>query len=435
MLEAVSDLRHELDQARLSEAKARADAERVQLALAAGAIVGTWFWDIPSDRFTIDEAFATAFGLDPALGREGIPLAQIVATVHPDDQAGLAQAINQAIKRGGRYAHQYRVRRHDGRYHWLEANGHVEHGPDGTPLRFPGVLIDVEERRVVEKERERAVAALQDLNASLEQRIVERSIARSRTWQVSPDLLVVINSDGRFEAVNPAWTTTLGWSEDELTRTVFSDFVHPNDLESTQAVWEDANERGLPVLRFQNRYRHKDGGWRWLSWVGVPDDGKVYGSARDVTFEVEQATRLRETQERERKIEQSNQRMRASLAAGAIMGTWNWNFTDDFFTFDEGFAYAFGHDPGTAQTGLPIDRVLVNVHPEDRPGLDAAIAETIARGGSYARQYRVRRADGKYRWIEANGRIDYDAEGEAFGFPGFIIDVDTGSVWKQSATG
>ncbi len=120
----------------------------MQLALAAGAIIGTWFWDIQADRFMIDEAFATAFGLDPALGREGIPLAQIVATVHPDDQAGLAAAINEAVQRGGAYAHQYRVRRHTGRYHWLEANGRVEHGPDGTPLRFPGVLIDVAARRL-----------------------------------------------------------------------------------------------------------------------------------------------------------------------------------------------------------------------------------------------------------------------------------------------
>ncbi len=108
----------------------------MQLALAAGAIIGTWFWDIAADRFMIDEAFATAFGLDPALGREGIPLAQIVATVHPDDQAGLAAAIDEAIQRR-RVCASYRVRRHDGRYHWLEANGRVEHDPDGTPLRFP----------------------------------------------------------------------------------------------------------------------------------------------------------------------------------------------------------------------------------------------------------------------------------------------------------
>lgn len=160
---------------RTSEALARENAERVQLALAAGAIIGTWHWDLPSDRFAVDEGFAQAFGLDPALGRDGISLAEIVATVHPDDQAGLARAISETIARGGRYAYQYRVRRADGKYYWIEANGRVDHGPDGTPLSFPGVLIDVEARRTIEAERDRAIAALRSLNENLEQRVAERT--------------------------------------------------------------------------------------------------------------------------------------------------------------------------------------------------------------------------------------------------------------------
>jgi PAS domain S-box-containing protein len=158
-----------------SEAIARENVERVQLALAAGAIIGTWHWDLPSDRFVVDEAFARAFGLDPALGREGLSLEQVIATVHPDDRDGLKAAIAEAISRGSAYAHQYRVRRTDGKYYWLEANGRVERGVDGTPLRFPGVLIDVEERRFVEGERDRATAALRALNETLEQRVAERT--------------------------------------------------------------------------------------------------------------------------------------------------------------------------------------------------------------------------------------------------------------------
>ncbi|WP_446907595.1 PAS domain-containing protein, partial [Klebsiella pneumoniae] len=62
---------------------------------------------------------------------------------------GLVAAIGAVIARGGPYAHQYRVRRADGRYYWIEANGRVDHAPDGTPLSFPGVLLDVEERRAM----------------------------------------------------------------------------------------------------------------------------------------------------------------------------------------------------------------------------------------------------------------------------------------------
>ncbi|SEL51061.1 PAS domain S-box-containing protein [Xaviernesmea oryzae] len=159
----------------LRQKEQQQDAERIQLALSAGAIIGTWFWDLPTDRFTVDEAFARSFGLDPARGRSGLSLAQVVETVHPDDQAGLAEAIGAAIARGGAYAHQYRVRRHDGQYYWLEANGRVDHAPDGTPLRFPGVLIDMEERRALLQERDRAFALLRALNETLEQRVADRT--------------------------------------------------------------------------------------------------------------------------------------------------------------------------------------------------------------------------------------------------------------------
>jgi signal transduction histidine kinase/ActR/RegA family two-component response regulator len=156
-----------------SEALARLNVERVQLALAAGAIIGTWFWDLTTDRFTVDDAFAINFGLDPALGKDGISLAQITATVHPDDQAGLAAAISEATARGGPYAHQYRTRRADGHYYWLEANGRVDKAPDGTALSFPGVLIDIENRRADEAERLRVTEELRRLNETLEQRVAD----------------------------------------------------------------------------------------------------------------------------------------------------------------------------------------------------------------------------------------------------------------------
>ncbi|WP_462382770.1 PAS domain-containing hybrid sensor histidine kinase/response regulator [Pseudomonas sp. Marseille-QA0892] len=171
----VTERRNAQERLQASEAVARENIERVQLALAAGAIIGTWHWDLVAGRFVVDDAFALAFGLDPALDLHNLSLEEIIATVHPDDQEGLKSAIAEVIERSGAYAHQYRVRRRDGKYYWIEANGKVDHAPDGTPLRFPGVLIDVEERRAVEAERDRAIAALRSLNDTLESRVAERT--------------------------------------------------------------------------------------------------------------------------------------------------------------------------------------------------------------------------------------------------------------------
>ncbi|WP_275545096.1 MULTISPECIES: hybrid sensor histidine kinase/response regulator [unclassified Pseudomonas] len=171
----VTARRNAQERLKASEALAHENIERVQLALAAGAIIGTWHWHVPTDRFTVDKAFAEAFGLDPALGFKGLSLEQIIATVHPDDREGMISAIDDVIARGGAFSHQYRVRRADQRYYWIEANGRVELADDGTAQNFPGVLINVEERRALMDERDRATAALRALNDTLEQRVAERT--------------------------------------------------------------------------------------------------------------------------------------------------------------------------------------------------------------------------------------------------------------------
>ncbi|WP_449409998.1 PAS domain S-box protein [Methylobacterium komagatae] len=281
---------------RASEAGSRANVQRVQLALAAGAIIGTWFWDIPNDRFTVDEAFACAFGLDPVLGREGIPLAQIVATVHPDDQAGLAEAIDAAIARGGAYAHQYRVRRADGRYYWIEANGRVEQAVDGTPLSFPGVLVDVDGRRAVEAERDRVAADLRALNETLAAQVAERTQERDRIWQVSQDMLGVADANGVWVSINPAWRRILGWDAHEILGKTSEWLEHPEDRERTRAEVAHLATGGL-TLAFENRFRARDGSYRTLSWTAVPVEGMLYCVSRDVTLETERAATLLQAEE------------------------------------------------------------------------------------------------------------------------------------------
>jgi len=162
---------------RTSARAAQENAERVHLALQAGAIVGTWVWDIEKAEFSVEKSFTDALGLDPSPGYQDVTLEQIVDTVHPDDKTGVTEAIKEALDRCGAYMHQYRVRRRDGRYSWVEANGRVERGEDGLPRRFPGVLIDITARRAVEAERDRVVAQLRDLNMTLEQRVAERTSA------------------------------------------------------------------------------------------------------------------------------------------------------------------------------------------------------------------------------------------------------------------
>jgi PAS domain S-box-containing protein len=149
--------------------------------------------------------------------------------------------------------------------------------------------LDVTERRATEQ-------ALRELNADLERRVIERAQARGRTWNLSPDLLGALNSKGYFETSNPAWRTILGWSEDEVASMSIFELLHPEDVEHTRAGFE-LTLVGQPAIRFVNRYRCKDGSYRYISWVGIQEDGYVYCTGRDITVEREAEIELVKAQD------------------------------------------------------------------------------------------------------------------------------------------
>ena len=149
------------------------------------------------------------------------------------------------------------------------------------------------ERRLLAEREKLAVreAELRALNADLEDQVVARGRERAVTWNVSSELLSVIDLEtGRFDRVNPAWAT-LGWNQEDLEGAAYTDFLEPADIASSAAAFEQVRS-DEPVPRFENRYRAKDGTCHWLSWVAVPFEGKLYSSARDVTVDRRQAEEL-----------------------------------------------------------------------------------------------------------------------------------------------
>jgi PAS domain S-box-containing protein len=143
---------------------------------------------------------------------------------------------------------------------------------------------DITGRHTSEAALRNSEARLRQLNADLERRVIERAQARGMTWKLSPDLLGALNSKGYFETANPAWETVLGWTEEEVVSMSIFELLHPDDLEHTRAGFE-LTQVGQPALRFANRYRCKDGSYRWISWIGIPEDGYVYCTGRDITAE------------------------------------------------------------------------------------------------------------------------------------------------------
>ncbi|HEX2552269.1 MAG TPA: PAS domain S-box protein [Microvirga sp.] len=180
-------------------------------------------------------------------------------------------------------------RRGDGTRAWVRIIG----APIRDALgRLTGAVVAVLD---IDPEK-RAEAELRKLNATLENRVANAIAERDRIWRLSTELMLVARFDAEIVAVNPAWATTLGWAEEDLIGTPFIDLVHPADVAGTLAEAGRLSE-GITTLRFENRYRHKDGSYRWLSWTAVPDAGFIHAIARDVTAEREAAETLRRTEE------------------------------------------------------------------------------------------------------------------------------------------
>ncbi|UEM24113.1 PAS domain-containing protein [Skermanella mucosa] len=158
------------------------------------------------------------------------------------------------------------------------------------------LIRDVADRTWSAAERARSEASLRLLNRTLEQQVAERTRDRDRMWRLSTDIMLVAGFDGQIVAVNPAWTTLLGWTEAELLSLSFLDLVHPDDRAQTEGE-AGRLAKGLVTLRFENRYRHKDGSYRLISWTAVPDEARIHAVGRDMTAERDALDALRSAEE------------------------------------------------------------------------------------------------------------------------------------------
>jgi PAS domain S-box-containing protein len=124
------------------------------------------------------------------------------------------------------------------------------------------------------------------------------SVERDRFFTLSLDLLCIANTEGYFVRVNPAFETTLGYTPEELLGKPFFEFVHPDDVARTIDELRRLTEGG-PSISFENRYRTKDGSYRWFLWTSTPatEDGLMYAAARDITARKESERELREAKD------------------------------------------------------------------------------------------------------------------------------------------
>lgn len=135
----------------------------------------------------------------------------------------------------------------------------------------------------------------------MEEQIVRKSEEMENYFNSSLDLLCIANTRGEFERLNPEWENVLGYSIAELEGKEFLGLVHPGDLQATRkAISKLVSQQ--EILSFENRYRCKDGSYRWIEWRSKPLGNKIYAAARDVTDRKLVEINLRESEEKYREM-------------------------------------------------------------------------------------------------------------------------------------
>ena len=231
------------------------DGARLKLAVES-VHMGLWDLDLVTDHAWRSDEHDQVFGYSSPLNEWGYDI--FIRHVLPEDRELAAHSFQQAMTTG-QFDMECRIVWPDASVHWIEAQGRLYRNQAGTPVRMLGMVIDINSRKRAEEERD-------------------------RFFSLSMDLLCIAGMDGYFKRLNPAWQHLLGYSTHELLSHPWLDFVHPEDQAVTVAEAEKLAEGALS-LYFENRYRCRDGSYKWLAWKCVPavGEGLIYAVARDMS--------------------------------------------------------------------------------------------------------------------------------------------------------
>ena len=308
--------------------------------------------------------------------------------LHPKDAETSLDVLSHRFTERQPYETRYRLRHHSGQYRWLLHRAAPRFNSKGEFLGFITACVDIHDATVADEERR-------------------------QFFDVASDILLTSNNDGRIGRVSSACERVLGWTAEEMVNSPLPDLVHPDDIAATLATSELLG-RGEELVDFENRYRHKDGSYRWLSWRArrEPETGVVYASAMDVTqrkaFEVE--------------LQSTIDRYNLAISATSD-GIWDWNIATDDLYVSPRYIEMLGFG-GQANAPKSAAEWRSHLHPDDAAAATAAYQAYLnGEASEYRAIFRMMHADGNWRTILSRGIALRDEKGKAYRMLGVHADI------------
>ncbi len=277
----------------------------------------------------------------------------------------------------------------------------------GVPLMAPG-NIGIGTLAVLDTQARASKPHLVDSLALLAG-VLMPHLEHRREESLVQSLTCVIGYDGRLERVSPAWQAVLGWTPEEMIGQSIEDFVHPDDVGRTRARTQRI-VAGHRTGGFENRYRTRNGTYRWLLWHSqlVPHERRFYAVAKDITDRKRNELALRESEARYRLL--------AENATDLIMG----HELDGTITYASGISESL--------TGYRPDELVgmhgyALVHPADIDTIQHEHGELLDSLQPNRLSYRMKRKDGSFVWVESLSRVVRDQRSRPIGIQTATRDI------------
>jgi PAS domain S-box-containing protein len=316
-----------------------------------------------------------------------------ISLIEPEDWQTHAPQVFASIFAGETYAYEYRLYHKDGGLRWLSQTNNSDWDDEQQCWNLTSFSVDITDR----KQAELALAA--------------KTAELDRFFSVALDLLCIADTDGYFRRLNQQWEVTLGYKLQDLEGKRFLDFVHPDDLESTLQELSVLADQQIS-LNFVNRYRCRDGSYRWIEWRSYPVDNLVYAAARDITERKQTEERLRRT---ERWLDQYSHQS-PSLIYTLVLD-------NDGRLWYEYLSAAVEviYELPLAEVLADAQRVFNQIHPEDQAEhwrMKQKSTETMT---LFSHEWRIITPSGKLKWLQGNSQPEQRSNG-AIAWHGVIQD-------------
>ncbi len=401
----------DIDVRKHAEESLRESEQRYALAMT-GSNEGHWVWDIASDGVYVSPRLNELFGLPPDLEVKSRSDYLEKLPLHPDDRPALTEALEAHLAGDlPRLDVEYRIVR-DGEIRWLHVRGQCFRDEQGRPLRMAGSTVDISERKHAEEalrlSEERYAIAMTGSNEA------------HWVWDMATDEVYA----------SPKLKEVLGISGDALPTSRREFFtvipVHSEDVERFKQAVADHLEARTSRIDVEYRVTTDRGEVRWLHTRGQcfrDADGKpqrVAGATVEITERKRAEEAVRASEER---LRQSEQRYQLAVA-GVNQGVWDWDLASDTVFMSARAQALFGLQTGEQRRPRHDWIAQWTYHPDDRERVRHALSEYL-RGAarSFEVEYRLRHADGQWRWYHDRGVALRDERGRPYRMAGSIEDI------------